>query len=132
MPPDIVNTYFKMHYPAGLKHDDFEPDWAGNAVWSRYRHGIRQTIFPKMVMADGFEMSVQGHFGAYSYPRDDFAEAYSQVEVGYPTAREELLMPYIDGGESADPLKSVYGYVPVAVVEAVIIKHGGLVETPDA
>ena len=83
-------------------------------------------VFPAMEFADGVTLSVQGHYGAYSQPRDDFAENYSKVECGFPSARIEELMPYIDGGEKSDPLQSVYGYVPVEVVEKIITKHGGL------
>ena len=79
-----------------------------------------------VVCADGFRMSVQAHDGAYCEPRTDNAEQYSQVEVGFPSEVEEILMPWAE--ESLIPTETVYGYVPVAVVTNVIVKHGGMVE----
>ena len=79
----------------------------------------------KVVCADGFTMSVQAHDGAYCTPREDDAHQYTEVEIGYPSDREELIMDWIempDGG----PSDSVYPYVPVSVVTNVIAKHGGI------
>ena len=36
-------------------------------------------------------------------------------------------MPYIDDPES-NPLKDVYGFVPIEVVDEMIAKHGGIVD----
>ena len=47
-----------------------------------------------VVCADGFRMSVQGHNSAYCAPRIDDAERYTQVEIGYPSDVEELIMPW--------------------------------------
>jgi hypothetical protein len=121
---DIVNEYFKRFYPAKLDQHKFEFDSSLGGM-ERYT-GEGQCIFPAMKCADGFKMSVQGHYGAYSQPRDDFADKYTAVEVGFPNAREELLMPFIDGGQDSDPLQSVYGYVPIEVIAAIVEKHGGL------
>jgi len=49
---------------------------------------------------------------------------YSSLEIGFPSAREELIMPYIDDSDS-DPTMTVYGWVPVDVIVAVVEKHGG-------
>ena len=81
--------------------------------------------YPRVVCADGFSMSVQAHDGAYCSPRSNNAKKYKEVEVGFPSAEEPLLMEYCDGQEPTD---SVYGYVPVQVVTNVIAKHGGIVE----
>lgn len=90
----------------------------------RYKDRAASNIFPRMECADGFSMSVQGHYGSYSSPRDDFADNYTSVEVGFPSAMEPLLMPYAEDDER--PTETVYGYVPVAVVAEVIALHGGL------
>ncbi|MCX7320407.1 MAG: hypothetical protein NT113_13270 [Hyphomicrobiales bacterium] len=111
MADDIVNAFFKRFYPKALDHSHFE--------YSSMLGGMMSYKDP---------VSVQGHYGAYSHPRDDFADRYSTVEVGFPSEREELLMPYIDGGPDTDPTNTVYGYVPVSVIEAIVAKHGGLVE----
>ena len=80
----------------------------------------------QVVCADGFKMSVQAHDGAYCSPRIDNAESYEEVEVGFPTEREPLLMDYCEDPD--DPTGTVYGYVPTQVVVNVIAKHGGIVE----
>jgi len=71
-------------------------------------------------------MSVQAHKHAYCTPQSQDAAYYSEVEIGFPSAREELLMDYCE--EPQNPLDTVYAYVPVATVTNVIAKHGGIVE----
>ena len=79
----------------------------------------------KVVCADGFTMSVQAHAGAYCIPRMTGAPIYREVEVGFPSEREELLMEWAE--EAHKPTDTVYGFVPVRVVTNVIAKHGGMV-----
>lgn len=76
-----------------------------------------------VVCADGFTMSVQVSEGHYCTPRRNHSAFYSEVEVGYPSKREELIMPFAE--ESNRPTDTVYRYVPVAIVDEVIAKHGG-------
>ena len=78
-----------------------------------------------VVCADGFRMSVQASAASYSIPRMTGAPTYTEVEVGFPSAREELLMEWAEDRD--DPTGTVYGYVPVRVVTNVIAKHGGMV-----
>ena len=80
----------------------------------------------KVVCADGFSMSVQANATAYSMPKMTGAPVYTEVEIGFPSAKEELLMAWCD--EPDDPTGTVYGYVPAQVVVNVIAKHGGMVE----
>jgi hypothetical protein len=122
---DLVNKFFKQFYPAGLSDEMFEFTSMLGGMRRIKSWEIARPIFPRMLCADGFTMSVQGHAGAYSQPRDDFAERYTQVEVGFPSEREELLMPYVEDAER--PTETVYGYVPVSVVLDVLRKHGGLI-----
>ena len=79
-----------------------------------------------VVCTDGFRMSVQAHHGAYCSPRDDGAEQYTLVEIGFPSTEEPLIMPWCE--DDRKPTDTVYGYVPVDVVTNVIVKHGGMVE----
>ena len=72
-------------------------------------------LTPVVVCKDGFEMSVQESDIHYS--------GYGSVEVGFPSAKEVLLMPYAEQPEK--PMKTVYGWVPVEVVDKVLKKHGG-------
>ena len=80
----------------------------------------------QVVCADGFKMSVQAHDGAYCSPRMNGADRYEEVEVGFPSEREELIMQYAE--EPDVPTQTVYGYVPVQVVTNVLAKHGGIVD----
>lgn len=80
----------------------------------------------RIVCSDDFTMSVQASRYHYCSPRQDNSYPYFKVEVGFPSAREETLMEYIDGGSESDPVQSVYGYVPVEIVEEIVNRHGGL------
>lgn len=80
---------------------------------------------PRIYCMDGFTLSVQAGETLYCSPRDNYGPWYS-VEVGFPSERVEEFIPYIDGGEDADPTGSVYGYVPIDIVEKVIADHGGI------
>ena len=78
-----------------------------------------------VVCADGFTMSVQAHAGAYCLPKMTGAPVYREVEVGFPSIEEPMLMEWVE--EAQRPTDTVYGYVPVQVVNNVIAKHGGIV-----
>ena len=77
---------------------------------------------PRIVCADGFSMSVQAGEAIYCTPRNSDGP-WTAVEVGFPSAKADLLMPYAE--EPDKPTDTVYGYVPVSVVAQVIIDHGG-------
>ena len=79
----------------------------------------------RVVCADGFTMSVQASAYNYCQPQVRDADRYETVEVGFPTAKEPMLMPYAETPEN--PTDTVYAYVPVEVVTNVIVKHGGMV-----
>ena len=66
---DIVNEYMKNNRAT---------DWFG---------------VKRLHCNDGFSMSVQAHYGAYYSPRTDPTDTgyYFEVEVGFPSEREELL-----------------------------------------
>lgn len=77
---------------------------------------------------DGFSMSVQANEWAYCSPREhsDDLTIYDAMEVGYPSEEETLLLEYAE--EVDMPTDTVYGYVPVEIIQEVVNKHGGLVE----
>ncbi len=81
--------------------------------------------YDRVVCTDGFTMSVQAGIYNYCDPQETDAPKYDLVEVGFPTAKEPMLMPYAEAPE--DPTGTVYAYVPVELVTNVIVKHGGLV-----
>lgn len=122
---DIVNDFFRKHYPA-----DAFTSWQirslGAGSYGREYTGDREAnsrIFPEIICADGFKMSVQGHYGAYSYPRDDFADSYSEVEI---MCRREEIFEELERGYDVG-YERIYPYVPVNVVLRVIEVHGGVV-----
>ena len=80
--------------------------------------------YKQVVCADGFKMSVQAGPRSYSYPKDDVGP-YTEVEVGFPSHYEGLLIPYAENPDN--PTETVYGYTPARVVLNVLAKHGGIV-----
>lgn len=82
--------------------------------------------YASCVCADGFTMSVQASEFNYCTPRVDGAKRYEEVEVGFPTAVEPLLLDYAE--DPSCPTNTIYSYVPVGIVTTVIAKHGGIVE----
>lgn len=75
---------------------------------------------------DGFSISIQASACHYCEPRKTFEGPYTEVELGYPSCSEELLMPYMED-DCCKPENTIYPYVPVEVVDKVIKKHGGIV-----
>lgn len=86
--------------------------------------GEHLTGVPRIECADGFSMSVQASAFHYCTPRESEGPWFC-VEVGFPTAREEALMRWMEDWGDTDPVDAVYAYVPVEVVAQVIIDHGG-------
>jgi len=81
--------------------------------------------FPALECEDGFTMSIQGSASHYCSPRSEFnpAQPYSAVEVGFPSQVEPALLAFAE--DASDPTGTVYGCVPVRVVEKVVASHGG-------
>ena len=74
--------------------------------------------------ADGYHISVQGGTAFhYCLPRRH-VNKYECVECGFPTALDEELAEY---AETPDTTDTVFGYVPIEVIEQVVAKHGGIV-----
>lgn len=86
-------------------------------------------FFPRIQCNDGFSMSVQARGGCYCEPRDG-AGPWSAVEVGFPSDREQSLMEWAEDPET--PTETVYGWVPVDIVKAVIARHSGTNEEGQA
>ena len=96
---------------------------------SLMNHMLTSTRLPKIVCADGFEMSVQVGCSLYSTPKK-VAKRYSAVEIGYPSEHEPLIEEYAECYTfeelDIDFTDTVYPYVPVKVVDKVLKKHGGI------
>ena len=78
---------------------------------------------PGIECADGFEMSVQASSYHYCTPRNSVGP-WTHVEVGFPSERVEVLMPYAE--DTFEPTSTIYAQVPINVVEYVITSHGGV------
>lgn len=77
---------------------------------------------------DGFTISVQGHYGAYSAPREDGADYYSQVECGYPSGPVPEIRFRKEGDRETEvgDTETIYGYVPIDDVVKLLNAHGGI------
>ena len=80
---------------------------------------------PHVLCADGYKVSIQAGNGLYSCPRANVVE-YTAVELGFPNMADDLIMKYAEDPD--EPTGTVYGYVPVEVVQQLMDKHGGIVE----
>ena len=95
-----------------------------NKVIENFGFGFSwRNLTPRVVCADGFNMSVQVSRSNYCSPRIDDAEYYSEVEIGFPSEIEEEILGFAETPD--DPTGTVYGYVPVELVDRIIEKHGG-------
>ena len=79
-------------------------------------------ISKRIICKDGFSLSVQATRGAYCSPRTNVGPWHA-VEVGYPSSIPEFIMEFAENKE--DPTDTVYGYVPIELVEKLIEFHGG-------
>ena len=110
----------------------------------------RQEVRPRIVCNDGYSVSVQASEHMYCEPRytqwqnedgwqiingdywyssntprnfeTDCFIPYESVELGFPSEADELIYDY---AEDDDYTSTVYGCVPVKIVEQLIEKHGG-------
>lgn len=81
------------------------------------------TLRPRLVLNDGFIMSVQASSGHYCTPRQN-QKVYSSVEIGFPSEEEMLIFEYAENPNSLT--QTVYGWVPCGIIDEVIEKHGGI------
>ena len=85
---------------------------------------IIQENRPRLFCNDGFSISVQASSFHYCRPRLDGPQDYESVELGFPSMEDELINEYAE--DYSDYTGTVYGYVPIEVVERLIEKHGGI------
>jgi hypothetical protein len=114
-----INEYHK-------KHKSFESFNHVALGLGKETFFIVKNPVPPIVCKDGFRMSVQAGATLYCTPRTDNAIYYSTMEIGFPNQVEPLLMDYAEN--SRIPLDTVYGWVPVDLIDLVIAKHGGIVD----
>ena len=84
---------------------------------------------PRITCNDGFSISVQGSEYSYATPRENNPpNGYTHVECGFPstTPKTVELRNYAECFGDSDYTETVYGYVPVEVVQAELDAHGGI------
>lgn len=79
---------------------------------------------PRLYCNDGYSISVQASSFHYCEPRLNGIQDYESVELGYPSEEDELINEYAE--DDLDYTETVYGYVPIEIVEELINKHGGI------
>ena len=85
----------------------------------------KKTTYGRVYCKDGFSVSVQAGDGFYCAPRNDIGPYY-ELELGYPSFPEELLIGYAEDPDN--PTGTVYAYVPSSLVWDIIAKHGYIKE----
>jgi len=112
--------------------------------------GHRKRTESVVVCVDGFTVSVIAGGGTYCSPKPalcmcafqgegdpifskvdgdaphDYPGPYQEVELGFPSQRPEPWGEWERYAEISDaPTETVYGYVPVDMVRALVVSHGG-------
>lgn len=82
------------------------------------------TILKRIVCANSFEFSAQASASHYCYPRFDNKDYYNEVELGFPSKEIPEWLEYAE--DIDNPTETVYGYVPVELVDMVIEANGGI------
>lgn len=97
-----------------------------NEFLQKYRkqHNDMQIIRPRVRCADGYTVSVQAGKMWYSEPRLD-TKWYGKVELICPEYKDDELRDYAEN--KRDLCGTLYGFVPVKLVDEVLEKHGGIV-----
>lgn len=79
---------------------------------------------PLLICKDGYSISVQASEYHYCTPRTNLEDGcYYEVELGFPNQFDELINSY---AEDKDSIETVFPYVPIELVDELIIKHGGI------
>jgi hypothetical protein len=84
-----------------------------------------RTLYEKVVCKDGYTVSIQASETSYCAPRINDAEVYEAVELGFPSLPDEMIEEWAE--DRHRQTETVYGWVPVKVVNLLIAKHGGVV-----
>lgn len=105
---DKVNEFLKNNYSCHIICGKEYPD-----------------IEPRIECSDGFSISVQASKCHCCNPRENKSWPYNAVELGFPSKMDELISDLAEDSETKD---TVFGYVPIEIVNKLIEKHGGIKE----
>ena len=113
----------KMRPILAVFHENKIRDWLKDT----YKELTPQMLMirPRIRCYDGFEFSAQASSGHSCTPRQNLKSCdYEEIELGYPNRVDETILEYaVDKG---NPTETIYPYVPIDVVNKLIILHGGL------
>lgn len=116
--PDIVTRFLDVTGRAVLVSDR---QWGTRTV---------KYLRPRVTLADGVSLSIQASETHYCTPRDNIGP-YTRVEVGSVAPSEGQvsclateLREYAELDASGECFSGIYGYVPVALLNELIVKHG--------
>lgn len=93
-----------------------------------YNPNDRYFVRPPVVCKDGFTVSIQGGDDFHYCTPRKWVNEYEEVELGLPSEKDPLIMEYAENPDI--PTRTVYGWVPLDVVEKLIAKHGGISHIP--
>ena len=108
-----TNKMLQAHLISGKRTEVPDLDYVSRALAKSIR------------CADGFTVSLQASTYHYCSPRETDCNGYYEIEIGFPSEKEELWMEYAENKD--EPTGTVYAYVPVELVLEVLNKHGGVV-----
>ena len=80
-------------------------------------------LIPAVECIDGFTVSVQASHTHYCTPRNSEGP-WTEVELGFPSKKVPSLRQYRDG--PPPDTDTVFAYVPIEKVAALLVRHGGL------
>lgn len=83
-------------------------------------------VRPRIYCKDGFSFSVQGGTEFHYCTPHIHCNQYIKVELGFPSVADPFLAGYAE--DPSDLTGTVYGYIPIEVVERLVERHGGIVE----
>ena len=87
---------------------------------------MKKKQYKRVVCTDGFSVSIQASKTDYCDPRADNPEAYTSLELGFPSRSDDIIKEFAENDNALT--ETVYGYVPVADVYLLLTAHGGVVE----
>ena len=87
---------------------------------------MKKKQYRRVVCTDGFSVSIQASKTNYCDPRADHPEAYTSLELGFPSRSDDIIKEFAEN--ERDLTGTVYGYVPVAEVYLLLTAHGGVIE----
>lgn len=114
----ILLSIFQRQVVAGKKTIFDEPMAYNNQLF----------YCPPIYAKDGFNVSLQVHNGNYCESNNGYRKlghTMIEVEFGFPSESEPLIVEYADGNSSGEITNSV-GKIPIEVMEKVFEKHGGI------